>query len=110
MKKLLVIASFIFVACTTNEPTVGDKAAAIYNEFTEKIKAAQSIEDIAQIQNESDFMDRMSALQPEWDALIVNGDSSNYYAEELKVQAAKDSLKHMMEIKFAGFSKQINKE
>lgn len=94
MKKILVIAivQVLFIACSTDSPTVGERTAHIYTEFNEKMKHAQSIEDIAQIENESDFFDRLSSLQSEWDALVQNGDSSVYFAEQLKVKAARDSF------------------
>jgi len=106
MKKLLGIAIVLtlFHACSADEPTVGEKTANIYTEFSEKMKHAQSIEDIAQIENESDFFDRLSSLQAEWDALVQNGDSSAYYAEQMKVKSARDSFIHTIRAKIDSFA------
>lgn len=106
MKELLVITIVLALmhACSADEPTVGEKTAHIYAEFNEKMKYAQSIEDIAQIENESDFFDRLSALQAEWDALVQNGDSSAYYAEQLKVKSARDSFIHTIRTKIDSFA------
>lgn len=111
MKKLLVIATIqaLMLACTTDEPSVGEKTAHIYAEFNEKMKRAQSIEDIAQIENESDFFDRLSSLQAEWDALVQNSDSSAYYAERLKMESARDTFIHTIRNKIDGFAKHITK-
>ena len=91
MKKLIsIIAILLLVACTANGPSVGEKEAAIYREYTEKVKAAQSIEDIAQIENESGIEDRI--------------------AEMAKTQGAKDTLKMVTEAKLTEFIKNIKFE
>ncbi len=111
MKKLItIIAILLLVACTANGPSVGEKEAAIYREYTEKVKAAQSIEDIAQIENESGIEDRITELLPEWRALINGTDSSAYYAEMAKTQGAKDTLKMVTEAKLTEFIKNIKFE
>lgn len=108
MKKLPMIALLLLlVACGANEPSVGEKEAAIYKEYAEEISKAQSIEDIAQLQNEAGFEERIAELVPEWRALIVNGDSSAYYAELAKTQAAKDSLKAITDAKLTEFIKDL---
>ena len=108
MKKLIPLLSLVMllVACA-NEPSVGEKEAAIYREFAKRIQEAQSIEDIAQLQNEGGFYARIAELAPEWRALIVDGDSSAYYAELEKTQPAKDSLKMLTDIKMAECFKKI---
>lgn len=109
MKKLLVIAilQVLMLTCCSDEPTVGEKTAHIYLEFNERMKQAQSIEDIAQIENESDFFDRLSSLQAEWDALVHDGDSSAYYAEQLKVKEARDTFIGTIRSKFDAFATNI---
>lgn len=97
----------LLAACTAKGPSVGEKEAAIYREYTEKVKAAQSIEDIAQIENESGYEDRITELLPEWRALIHGTDSSAYYAEMAKTQGAKDTLKMVTEAKLTEFIKNI---
>jgi len=109
----LPLASYfllLLASCGSNEPSVGEKEAAIYREYAEKVKAAQSIEDIAQIQNESGFEERIAELVPEWRALINGTDSSAYYAEQSKTQGAKDSLKALTEAKLMEFIKNIKFE
>lgn len=91
MKQTIIIMSFLLLACTAKEPTVGERAAEIYNEYTKKMNAAESIEDMAQIENESDFAERLQSLQPEWDALVVDGDSSAYYAEREKMRKSRET-------------------
>ena len=111
MKKLIpLVAIMSLSACTANEPSVGEKEAAIYREYAERIKAAQSIEDIAQIENESGFEERIAELVPEWRALINGTDSSAYYAEQAKTQGAKDTLKVLTETKLTEFIKNIKIE
>lgn len=109
MNRLIPLFAFVMllVACGANEPSVGEKEAAIYREYAEKVKTAQSIEDIAQLQNEGGFYARIAELAPEWRALIVDGDSSAYYAELEKTQPAKDSLKMLTDIKMAECFKKI---
>ncbi len=106
VKRLMVIAivQTLLLACSTDNPSVGERTAHIYAEFNERMKHAQSIEDIAQIENESDFFDRLSSLQPEWDALVQNGDSSAYYAEQLKVKSARDSFIQTIRAKIDTFA------
>ena len=58
-------------------------------------------------QNEGGFYARIAELAPEWRALIVDGDSSAYYAELEKTQPAKDSLKMLTDIKMAECFKKI---
>ena len=111
MRKIIpIIAIMALAACTSDAPSVGEKEAAIYREYAEKIKAAQSIEDIAQIENESGFAERIAELVPEWRALINGTDSSAYYAEMAKTQGAKDSLKTITETKLTEFIKSIKFE
>jgi len=112
MRRLIQLFAFVMllVACGANEPSVGEKEAAIYREYAEKVMAAQSIEDIAQIQNEGGFDARIAELAPEWRALIVNGDSSAYFAERAKTKAAEDSLKAVTEAKLAEFIKNLKFE
>ena len=107
MKKLIPLFAFVglLVACGANEPSVGEKEAAIYREYAERVMKAQSIEDIAQLQNEGGFEARIAELIPEWRALIKGTDSSAYYAERLKVQPAEDSLKMITEAKLMEFIK-----
>lgn len=106
MKRIPILAILLlFVACGANDPTPGEKKRAIYEEYITKVHTAQSIEDLAQIQNESDFQERIDALKPEFQALVVNGDSSVYFAEQAKSQAVIDSLKHLMDQKLASFFK-----
>ena len=113
-KGSIVIPLFAFVvllsACGAKEPSVGEKEAAIYREYIEKVKKAQSIEDIAQIQNESGFEERIAELVPEWRVLINGTDSSAYYAEQAKAQGAKDSLKAITEAKLMEFIQNIKLE
>jgi hypothetical protein len=109
MKKLIPLFAFVglLVACGANEPSVGEKEAAIYREYAEKVIEAQSIEDIAQLQNEGGFEARIAELLPEWRALVVNGDSSAYFAEMAKAQPARDSLKTLTDKKLAEFIKNL---
>ena len=107
---LLPLAFFLLAACTSNSPSVGEKEATIYREYAEKVKAAQSIEDIAQIENESGYEERIAELIPEWRALINGTDSSAYYAEQAKTQGAKDTLKMVTEAKLTEFIKNIKFE
>jgi len=107
MKKLPIIVLFSLIACSTKEPSVGEKEQALYMEFMEQISKAQSIEDIAQIENESGIRDRLSSLQGEWNSLIVNGDSSMYFAEKAKSQIAKDSLRKLTDQKLADLFRQM---
>ncbi len=86
MKQAIVIVSLLLLACTTKEPSVGEKTAEIYDEYSKRMRTAESIEDMAQIENESDFTERLQSLQPEWDALVINGDSSEYYTEREKMR------------------------
>ena len=108
MKKIFIALSCVLLlASCAKEPSVGEKEAAIYREFAKRIQEAQSIEDIAQLQNEGGFYARIAELAPEWRALIVDGDSSAYYAELEKTQPAKDSLKMLTDIKMAECFKKI---
>ena len=111
MKKLIPLLALVMllVACA-NEPSVGEKEAAIYREFAKRIQEAQSIEDIAQLQNEGGFYARIAELAPEWRALISGNDSSAYYAELAKSQPAKDSLKALTDAKLAEFIKNLKFE
>lgn len=112
MNRLIPLFAFVMllVACGANEPSVGEKEAAIYREYAEKVKTAQSIEDIAQLQNEGGFEQRITELAPEWRALISGNDSSAYYAELAKSQPAKDSLKALTDAKLAEFIKNLKFE
>ena len=100
----------LLVACGSNEPSVGEKEAAIYREYAEKVKEAQSIDDIAQLQTQGGFEERIAELVPEWRALINGTDSSAFYAEQAKTQGAKDSLKALTEAKLTEFIKNIKFE
>ena len=102
MKQLTIIAcAALFMMACSSEPTVGEKAAQLFDQQTAKVKAASSIDELMALEDEVDINAELEQLAQDANALIVDGDSTEYKAETAKAQAAYENYLKAVETKMA---------